>query len=164
MDRGSCETPGSIAGRVFHFHLGEGSPPCNLHLARLPACASRGRGSCKAAAVRHGQTERPRNEPGWVGGYGRSQCPKSTDRDQAQAPRSLLEAAVRVTNTFLLPGMEISSRPPAKGSKLQACLAACTDALRTSSSSSTQLSCKRNPAAHPGASPIFRDELGSKSQ
>lgn len=105
LDCGSREMPGSIAGRVFHFHLGEGSQPCNLHLARLPACASWGRitqllpprqsrGSCKVAAVRHSQTKRQRNKLGWVGGYGRSQCPERADGDQAQAPSSLLEVAV----------------------------------------------------------------------
>lgn len=29
--------PGWRAGRAFHFHLGKGSPACNLHLACLPA-------------------------------------------------------------------------------------------------------------------------------
>lgn len=71
---------------------------------------------------------------------------------------------MRVMNTFLLPGMENPSCPQAKGSKLQPCLTTGTDVLQTFSNSSTHLSCKRKPAAHSRAFPIFRDEVDSKSQ
>lgn len=83
---------------------------------------------------------------------------------QGQVPRSWLAAAVRVMNTVLLTGMEIPFCSPAKGNKLQPCLARGPDTLWPFSSSSNHLSCKRNPAAHKAASIIFRDEAGSKSQ
>lgn len=94
------------------------------------------------------------------------ECPKKADEDQAQAPRLLLEAAVRVINTFLLPGMEMEnpSCPQTKGSKLQPCLTTGTDVLQTSSHSSIHLNCKRKPATHSRAFPISRDEVDSKSQ
>lgn len=158
-DRGSRETPGLIAGRVFHFHLSEGSPPCNLHLPgpNRPAAPM-------APPERQPPgTDKVRGKgmsPGGFGGFRRSQRP---ERDQGQAPRSWLAAAVRVMNTFLLPGMEILSCSPEKGNKLQPCLATSHGTLCTFSSS-THLSCKRNPPAHKGASIIFRDEPGSKSQ
>lgn len=83
---------------------------------------------------------------------------------QGQAPRSWLAAAVRVMNTLLLTGMEIPSCSPPKGNKLHLCLPRGPDTLWPFSSSSTNLSRKRNPAAHKGASIIFRDEAGIKSQ